>query len=1292
MKSKDPSYIARHSASQEKRFLPALDFDYVKVDERSLEDLLLFSYGLSKLIQYYNSENQPEGDWSEFLEDEIVILARIAHIDPTAIEKKFKKHLDKANLFKSNAKKIHYLEQAFQDIYQVALLFDAWYEKFRQIENFANIQLQARDEIRNSISNRLSPALARLKAYDERASAPEALGQAIGLDYTVFGMAWDLHSPPEEIYPYEGDSLAEKIRYLTFELQTLFQIFYETLIYIKGQAKYYLHKSFEQDTHYPEVALLLAFLKLYQIPQDNMNQLSQRYLDFYYYQVLKQAKKKPVHDTVYLSFQTNENALFAQIKAGEAFIGGEYENGENIIYTANEDLWVNKTQVEKLYTVFLESRDLNLRGSVKKLITHIFSNEIPLEEIKPTPNRQEQKIYPAFGESQSDKSEHEKTMVSADVGFAIASPSLLLQEGKREISIRLQFSDDSFRYLHQYLGDLSFLTQDSHDEVFMKSFLEAFLIQITSDEGWFRVSKYVVSRERGDERDEKYNCLKVSFDLESSDPPVIAYDPALHAGNFQTGLPMVKFVLNSDSYIYSYSLLRNLILDKITIDTHVTGVKDLVLYSDIGVLNPTTPFYPFGSVPSVGSYLIIGKNEVFQKSLDDLEIHIEWFNLPKHSNGFQGYYEEYNADLDNTSFEAQLSILDEGRWKPENPQNQQRFKLFRTVQNGFNFSAKNGNDEEQENGKNGNGGGNGNGNGGSNEPREQPQPNGRLSDQTQLNHVDIVKIKLPPNYKDIGKPLQYSNTVQRGFIKLELCSPGVAFASTIYPAVLSEIVMENARNGLIQNVKRGFSGKNGKRMPNPPYIPQIKSLSLNYKTSSVISLKERSIKGEKSDRRGQFYHIYPFGDNLVYPDKSKQFTPLLPELNYEGALLIGLNHVSVPQTVSILFEMQDGYTNTSEDHPPVIEWSYLVDDQWLPLSESKILRDDTQQFIKTGIILLELPRDLKNKNTILDPALYWLRVAVVNHIEVTSRIVSISTQVLTASLKNLDEKDNHLNQALPAFSISRSVSNIPGIQRLIQPLPSFGGKPAETSKQFYTRVSERLRHKQRVVSAWDYERLILEQFPEIQKATCLPNMSSEKMNQPGSVLMVVKAYPQASQTRSLEPKVSSEILYRIRDYLQQYLSPFVHLEIRNPSYERVRIICAVQLAKGYNYGFFVQKLNEDINKYLLGDILKVTQTQELGGKVNISDVLSYLRTLPYVDFITKFSMIQIAQDPSGKYVLLDTAREDDAKSFLQATKPWATLIPAEEHQISILDEKEEIKSHQAGIEDLELGNDFIIED
>ncbi|NJO03353.1 MAG: hypothetical protein HC880_18190 [Bacteroidia bacterium] len=851
MKGNNPEQIARRSTSQERRFSRALDFNYVKIDERSFRDLLLFTAEFSKFIHFYNLKDEIDGDWSEFLQDELVILATMADLETGRIAEQFKKHFDQAQLFRRPEKKTYYLQKCFEEIYRLAQLFDRWALKFKEVEQFTNIQMEARNELLHAISTTLGEALQRLKDYDENAQHDPVLQHKIGLNYSSFSPFWGLK--PASPYQYLGDNLNEKIRYLLFDLQKVFQIFYEMLIYIKNRAAVYFQQSLQTDNHYPEVALLLAFLKLYQIPQDYLNQLSERYLEFYYRSVLKQENKPQVHDQAYLRFETNDNAPFAEIQPGTRFIGGEYENGENIIYASNEYLQVNKAQITRLITFFVEKRNLNIRGHQKPLVTNILSAELPLAELLPQRNKAEQKSYPIFGESQFNKSIYEKTMNNALLGFAVASPSLFLSEGKREISLTFQFSSDSFKHLSQYLEDLSFVNNDSRTEVFIKSFLEAFNIRLTSANGWYTISRYVVTREKSNSQDDKPNALRLSFDLDPSEPAVVSFDPKLHPGDFKTDMPLICVHLNSDSYVYAYSLLQALELQQIFIDTRVTGVKDLMLYSEIGVLSPDNPFYPFGSIPHLGSYLLIGKNEVFQKSLNELEIDIEWFNLPKLKSGFQGYYEDYELDIDNNTFEVKLSILDEGRWKPLKTKDQQSFHLFQTIKNDYSLREESNDDKKP---KNGDGNGNGNGN---------TQAGGMLSDETHIHNVDIIRIKLPHHFSAISQRLEYSNTTQRGFIKLELSGPEYAFAHSIYPSVLSTVVMDNSRDNLVESAKRGFGKKDRKRMPNPPYTPQIKAISINYSSSSVISLHDRSVKNENITTVGSFFIFIPMGKTWFTP-------------------------------------------------------------------------------------------------------------------------------------------------------------------------------------------------------------------------------------------------------------------------------------------------------------------------------------------------------------------------------------------------------------------------------------------
>jgi hypothetical protein len=89
-------FIQRISPAQDGRFLPALSWEYAKVDEKTLDDLLRFCVEFSKQIKYYNLENEEQGDWSDFFNDELLVLAEIRYFKVNEFENSFK------NYFRSN--------------------------------------------------------------------------------------------------------------------------------------------------------------------------------------------------------------------------------------------------------------------------------------------------------------------------------------------------------------------------------------------------------------------------------------------------------------------------------------------------------------------------------------------------------------------------------------------------------------------------------------------------------------------------------------------------------------------------------------------------------------------------------------------------------------------------------------------------------------------------------------------------------------------------------------------------------------------------------------------------------------------------------------------------------------------------------------------------------------------------------------------------------------------------------------------------------------------------------------
>jgi hypothetical protein len=1257
----------RLGSRQDSRFLAHLNPDTVKVDERSLEDLLLFTAQFSQLINFYNLENKIDGNWSNFFNDELVVLANIHQTNPNEIEQNFQQTVTLINRFKRPEKKKYYLEKAFAQIFEVAMLFEKWSQQLREVELFSGVSAPLRNEIFNAIDNRLGQAFVNFQNLYIEIQQNENLQLSAPLEFQYFSPFWTLGEYEQALLKPDAEATDLPTFYVS-ALEDVFKVFYETLIYLKNQAGHYFQESLKQDTHYPEISLLVAFLQLYETQQKHLNEVSQRYLDFYYYEVLKQTHKPLKANQLYVKFNLNDNALIVTVEKEERLIAGEYESGDDIIYTTDDKVQLNKIEVTKLHTIYADFQTLNVRGLPLRLMSSMISADIPTEEVTPNPEKIVAYNFPTFGEKRGLSNMSNYQPQESELGFAVASHGLFLSEGTREINVILAFNKSTFDFLVELVTDLSITFNETTEEIFIKVFLEAFRLEITTPEEWLSITKYVAVR------NENEATLTISFTVDAVQPPVVAYNPEVHGGGYQTNLPILKIILNGDSYLYPYTLLEKLVVEQVTIQTDVSGVRDLKLYSEFGELSAATPFLPFGPSPHLGSYFILGKNEVFQKSLDKLSLRLEWFNLPKDKSGFFGYYLPYELPLDNACFEVNLSILNEGRWIPENSETRQKLKLFRTKHN---------------------------------PEATEPQPESELHPIAKFDNIDISNLRLSHNYADITKETNYTNLSDRGFIKLEFASPDFGFGQEFYATTVSRIVMENTQKGIISFVRNGFRKQEQQPMPNQPYAPQLQNITLNYSSTSVILLSDRSVKPDKINERGQFFHIHPFGEQQVYPNSRQHTTKLLPEFYGEGCLLLGLQDVNPPQMLSILFELTEGVGSSSDEARPQIEWSYLVDDEWKILPPNKILGDGTDNFIKTGVVILELPFDFKNGNTILDKELFWLRATAISNIGVVGRLKNVCTQVVSSTWEVHEAYTEFLETPLPAFSLRGSESNILGIKDLQQPLSAYGGRPEETSKQFVTRISERLRHKQRAINPFDFERLVLERFSQVYQATCLPNMTSKSLYSPSSVMLVVSPL---SDSQHQEPQVSSELLYEIKQYLQSFASPFTNLEVRNPAYERVKIIADVQLALGYGFGYYAQKLNDDINAFLASSIAGKRKAGELGGRINTADVVSHILALPYVEFITRFSMVQVAEDFRGNSIILDTAtgtwekreiNKDEfeyvpvengtPRAFLQATKPWAVLVPAEKHQLVATNEKKEVIATKAGVGNLQVSIDLVVE-
>ena len=249
---------------------------------------------------------------------------------------------------------------------------------------------------------------------------------------------------------------------------------------------------------------------------------------------------------------------------------------------------------------------------------------------------------------------------------------------------------------------------------------------------------------------------------------------------------------------------------------------------------------------------------------------------------------------------------------------------------------------------------------------------------------------------------------------------------------------------------------------------------------------------------------------------------------------------------------------------------------------------------------------------------------------------------------------------LAAGTISKLDQPDSAVKTVSQPFASFGGRGVEQSKAFYTRISERLRHKDRAIDLWDCERLILEAFPQIYKVKCLNHTHYDegiyRELAPGHVTVVTVPNLQTQNLRDpLKPFTSLGVLQQIEAFLKKRTSCFARLHVRNPQFEEVRVRFKLRLHDGFDETYHSNLLRQAITRFLSPWAFTNRGTPSFGGKIYKSVLINFIEDQAYVDYVTDFQLFQDIGGAQGSSDL-DEVEGSRAVSILVSA-------PASKHKI-----------------------------
>ena len=1151
--------LKRDGTSQEDRLLEALDPSKIKVDDRTDQDILAFVFQYASQVSYYD-ENLGRDDWTTFFQQSVPVqLALISRFSVEKVRADFNGLVSKFDTIPGFSRLFPLLDFIFDQAIQVL----KWHRSLRQdytgftqtlnnlITNDLSLALQSLIGIGNALKVKCYLIEPKIRLFREKDRTTAIWGLSMG----------DFSQTSSFVTSLKG-SKENKIDQIKQLLVDLFQVFAKAFELIVKKADEEFPKSIDgKDDHEPHLSLFYTFLKLFQSSKDSLNQLTKRHLDFFFEKAL-QFKKKPARpDQAYLVFDVGPDQESQIIPQNAQFSAGQDNNDAEILFATTAELIATPIKVESLKTLFVDRHLEPSKDECKSTKAEESCNILGVyqADVANSPDgignasfdNPDQANWVTLGCKESqlpdlDASENGGFLNHpfAQLGIVLASPVLLLREGKRCIEIELTLNKNICACL-----------QEENQQAQIEELLtNLFKVSLSGESGWVVVPKKQFNESEGEDGDNTIsspaeffveNCtgefetgddseqsdIVININLEPSIEPITFPDPEALGVDLNTIYPLVRIELDQEhlgqEFNYCCLLDEKLKIKSACINTWVCGVRNLVLHNDIGPLDINQPFQPFGFQPKMGSSFYIGSQEIFCKCWTQLKLNYEWDTPPEE---IEQIYKAYiEPSLDEGSFNISPTVLQGMNWIPFKDM-EPDLALFvdafedsgaGLVQLGFNKClADTGTEDLNQN---------------SNVINRDffsdnlvtPDPLKIIQEITEFSKIDTKDGFLQLVLQDSFLVEKYQEVAVRQAQAVAAFTFGDFVTGALYGTVDLE---GNIDVAVPYDGSTALPADYVPLTPSPPYIPILKNFSIDY----AAKAKPDSI---------EFIQIHPFGHAIAYPIKEEGphtfDVNLLPPIQNDGNLYIGLSNVQPGSSISLLFQMAESTTDPFLPNADV-EWAYLKNNQFEQLEQDiGVLSDTTLGLVKSGIVKFQIPSAPFGVNSLLPPELFWLRATVCRGSKAVANTINVLTNAVVAEFQISEENDlSRLNSPLPAMAIGQALQNLTGIQGFGQPYPSFGGRIPELDKAYYVRTSEYLRHKGRAITIFDYERLVLEAFPEIFKAKCISHTLGRNVGQeskdleysPGFVTLAVipRLGDNAQIANILEPRVSSGKLLEIQ--------------------------------------------------------------------------------------------------------------------------------------------------------------------
>lgn len=939
--------------------------------------------------------------------------------------------------------------------------------------------------------------------------------------------------------------VAQQLKDLLEKSQTL-----HTIRSIQEHFNYYLAQIENDGNMDGALSLLLAYLRNYGDITQTFNCRFATWPELYLRDILHAVPQGAIQDNAYIVVTPAPNTTGFTLSARQAFPAGQNAAGEDLLYQTVRNEYITPMQCAEANAVYIDRKNGKTIAIRKQAICHP-------------------------GILSADKLFSVKCSKALSLGWMVESSMLVLSEGERKVLVNFRIIADAVSDLPSDIPDRSFT------------------LQFSSAEGWTEQSSTCeIKMENG----QHWLCFEIRISSDSPLPAPCTED----THGMTTGHPALRILTSEEPCPYDWA--TKLKFDAVKIETTVSAIRNFTFYNELGQVDTSQPFQPFGLQTEKGSWFLFGNEEMGLKPLKEVRLKGNWKKLPETEAEFNQLYKSYAAaagqTIDTSSFTISTEWQQGGKWHACQEKGE------KSVQRLF----------------------------------------------ASLSQVEIIfnfPKKSPLTRSNASVPYEYSRD-RDGFFRATLLSPSIGFGMDAYRTLFTQTMIHNSR------CKKE---KDRKELPPEPIAPLLADVELSYIAS------EETLLTDMTDSSIRLSRIMALSEQEVFPVNDAKEQPFLPAFTADHQLYFAFLRAKGEQTVRMYLDMVLPKANIPFNSPQPgkvtkLAWEFWNGNAWSPIAVDAVRAEETQGLTQSGFIEIRLPEKIKDSHTD-QQGRAWLRAAVTDGLSFRLAIRHIRTNYILLSAQNSD------GSPLPAGTIQDTFDPDERIESIAQPLPGFGGRPAETKTDTAIRLSSRISNRHRAVTMRDYERLVLEYFPEIDKVQCFSVQGKEKIFE---IDLVV--FSRAEDSRYfLSPAWK---LTEIQQVIRQYKPSFVSLSVINPVYEQVKVHCkAILWDKVQDEGKAVRQLVVLAQNYLApwyrkGEIPALRQQfsyKELHARMANHEDLMKLIALD----------VKLERTPP---VIVD-----EKHPTFQGEHPWSVLLP----KIAI-----ELLSPHDGIENAEIGGNFII--